>query len=199
MNTNLIIGGIVFVIIIVVVIVVLLVTGVIGTSDITTTTTTTTTTSKPVGGTPGTTTTRKPDDTTTTTTTTNKPAPMYTRIEPGTFEPGTEFLSPDKSTMFAFQGDMNLVLYKDGKALWASGTDIVRGTCMDPLKIHITKPRLVLQLDGNIVMYCMDQVVWSSGTDGKGSGGYNLQLYDDGNVYWVDSSGTVLWKNGHAQ
>lgn len=198
MNTNLVIGGIVFTVIIFVVVIVLFVTGVIGTSDITTTSTT----GQVAGGGQQTTsktgdTTKPVDTTTTTTTTTTKAPPMYTRVEQDTkLTLGTEIYSPDKSTMFAFQTDRNICIYHKGDLVWAANTQTsaVCGVAMTTKGIDSIN--LILQADGNIVLYCAGYVEWSAGTDGKGSGGYNLQVYDDGNVYYVDSKGTVIWQNG---
>ncbi|KAH7653305.1 alpha-D-mannose-specific plant lectins domain-containing protein [Dioscorea alata] len=80
---------------------------------------------------------------------------------------------------FIMQADCNLVLYENGKALWASGTN-GRGTnCY-----------LILQSDGNLVIYNIkDNAVWASNTN-KGQGNYVLILQKDRNVVIY---GGALW------
>lgn len=75
------------------------------------------------------------------------------------------------------QRDGNLVLYKSGSALWASGTD--------GLDVEFC----VMQSDGNLVLYLegSGRAVWASGT--AGNPGSFLVIQDDGNL--------VIYKPNH--
>lgn len=86
--------------------------------------------------------------------------------------------------VFVMQQDGNLVLYKNGKPLWASNTD---GRAVQ---------NLIMQNDGNLVMYGYNnKPVWASGTNGK-DGAY-LILQSDGNVviYYIPPVQPV-WDTG---
>ena len=76
------------------------------------------------------------------------------------------------------QEDGNLVLYKNGGALWATGTN---GKGAD---------QLVLQQDGNLVLYNNEEPLWSTKSDGNL--GAFLQLQEDGNLV-LYKNGQVLW------
>jgi hypothetical protein len=56
---------------------------------------------------------------------------------------------------FHFQSDGNLVLYKSGRVLWATGTD-GRGEI------------LAMQADGNLVIYGGGRALWATNTDRNG-------------------------------
>ena len=80
------------------------------------------------------------------------------------------------------QGDSNLVLYQDQKALWASNTVGKGGV------------RLVMQADGNLVLYTQAGTpVWNSKTEGHS--GSHLSIQADGNVVVYDGS-KALWATG---
>ena len=104
--------------------------------------------------------------------------------------PGQSIVSSDGRSRFIYQDDGNLVLYRDGAALWASRTD-GRGVGV-----------CIMQADGNLVLYTPGgKAVWASGTDG--SPGSYLIAKNDGNVviYRPDShqvwaSNTVTRKQG---
>ncbi|KAM0953374.1 putative bulb-type lectin domain-containing protein [Dioscorea sansibarensis] len=83
------------------------------------------------------------------------------------------------SYTFIMQSDCNLVLYDNGRVLWASGTN-GRGT----------NCRVTLQNDGNLVIYTSNNnVVWASNTN-VGQGRYVLVLQKDRNVVIY---GRPLW------
>ena len=74
------------------------------------------------------------------------------------------------------QSDGNLVLYKGGSALWASGTD------------GLDVESCVMQNDGNLVLYLegSGRAVWASNTGDPGS---FLVVQDDSNL--------VIYKPNH--
>ena len=93
---------------------------------------------------------------------------------------GEELISPDGSTTLAFQGDGNLVLYKDGVAKWASHTHNQNGT------------RVVLQSDGNLVMYTdANNAIWSTGTHNLGV--HILNVKDYGVFKLENENGVDVW------
>ena len=87
---------------------------------------------------------------------------------------------------FVFQGDGNLVLYKNTSdrgriALWASGTNgkVPVGVC-------------IMQGDGNLVIYDdYRKPIWSSKT--SGSPGSQLVVQDDGNVVIYQTDRKAVW------
>jgi hypothetical protein len=95
---------------------------------------------------------------------------------------------------FTYQGDGNLVLYRNvntpsgpGVAvLWASGTNgRGRGVC-------------IMQADGNLVIYLpTGEPIWS--TDTHGHPGSWLVVQGDGNVVIYDPSGAPLWATNTVQ
>lgn len=92
--------------------------------------------------------------------------------------PGQAIVSADGRTSLAYQGDGNLVLYKDGSPLWASGT---AGSSTD---------RTLMQSDGNLVVYDAGGVPqWASGT--QGYAGAVTRAVDGDAVVCLDS--TRLW------
>ncbi len=93
--------------------------------------------------------------------------------------PGETASSCDGRFDLVMQGDGNLVLYMQGKALWASGTDGQDGYAM------------VMQGDGNLVLYSPYQkALWNTGT--QGHGGADLAIQNDGNLV-VYQNGKALW------
>lgn len=81
------------------------------------------------------------------------------------------------------QPDGNLVLYRNGTALWSSGT------------VGAASPALVLQPDGNLVLYASGgRAVWNSGTV---SGQYSaFVLQNDGNVVLYGAGNVPRWSTG---
>ena len=90
--------------------------------------------------------------------------------EGASIKPGDTVISPNKKTFLTLQTDGNLVLYKEGKALWSSQT---RGNVA------------TLQKDGNFVLYLTNGsqavAVWHSKTAGKAED-CRLAVQDDGNL-----------------
>ncbi|WP_200961597.1 patatin-like phospholipase family protein [Paenibacillus sp. Soil522] len=91
---------------------------------------------------------------------------------------------------FVFQGDGNLVLYKnyrdrDRRWLWDSATGDPVGVC-------------IMQGDGNLVVYDADGVPrWSSGT--WQHPGSRLVVQDDGNAVIYRPDGTAVWATNTVQ
>jgi hypothetical protein len=92
---------------------------------------------------------------------------------------------------FVYQGDANLVLYKNyplqpRKALWASGTaGKPVNTC-------------IMQADGNLVIYDPNgKALWSSGT--WQDPGSTVIVQDDGNVVIYRPDGTPVWATNTVQ
>jgi hypothetical protein len=84
------------------------------------------------------------------------------------------------------QQDGNLVLYKNGKAKWSTGT---RGTMC----------RLVLQLDGNLVLTCNEGVKWSTSTSKYlFQGPFRFNVQTDGNLALYTAKGAVIWTSNTA-
>ncbi|PZE29905.1 hypothetical protein [Curtobacterium sp. MCBD17_028] len=80
---------------------------------------------------------------------------------------------------FVLQTDGNVVVYKDGKAVWSTRTSGRGGA------------KLTLQSDGNLVLYTKAaKALWSSKTSRFGGSGMKLTQQSDGNL--------VLYKNGKA-
>ncbi|KAH7692357.1 alpha-D-mannose-specific plant lectins domain-containing protein [Dioscorea alata] len=95
------------------------------------------------------------------------------------------------SYSFIMQSDCNLVLYDNGNAIWASGTNGRGRSC------YVT-----MQSDGNLVIYDNNNnAVWASNTN-LGQGNYVLILQRDRNVViygsaqWATNTNTVGVSNG---
>lgn len=112
---------------------------------------------------------------------------------PATAAAGTNALYPNESltvgqhlysTNRAFdlymQGDSNLVIYYNGRAIWATNT-VGSGS----------NPRLLMQTDGNLVLYTSAGARWSSVTWGTSPG--LLLMQDDGNLVVYNSAGRPTW------
>lgn len=81
------------------------------------------------------------------------------------------------------QSDGNLVLYKNGPAVWASNTAGNPGAW------------LAMQSDGNLVIYsAAGPALWYTRTDGNS--GSHMRLEADGNLVVYAPSGSVLWSSG---
>lgn len=92
---------------------------------------------------------------------------------------GEELISPNGRFRLAMQKDGNLVIYKAGKATWASGTGGKGATSLD------------MQRDGNLVIYKNSKAMWSSKTNGKG--GIRVDMQDDGNLVIFKDDGDSVW------
>lgn len=82
--------------------------------------------------------------------------------------------------------DGNLVLYWEGRALWASGTAEHPGAVLD------------MQADGNLVIYHGQRAIWTSGTDRGGNGRYYLSVQDNGNAVIRSPAAKSIWATGTA-
>ena len=93
---------------------------------------------------------------------------------------GEERDSPGKQYRLVMQGDGNLVLYTQGRALWSSRTAGHAGA------------RAVMQGDGNLVVYQGPTPLWSSRT--AGHPGALLVVQKDANVViYASQGGRALW------
>jgi len=97
-----------------------------------------------------------------------------------------ELRSGNNRFALIYQGDGNLVLYRDdGRPLWASQT---AGTAVG---------QAVMQDDGNFVIYdAYGNGMWHTGT--SGNPGAVLHLQDDGNLVVYAASGAPIWASGPA-
>ena len=77
------------------------------------------------------------------------------------------------------QRDGNLVLYRNGQPLWATGSEGQGAT------------KFLMQQDGNVVLYQGNKPLFATDTDGN-SGAY-LRLQSDGNLVVYSRSGQPLW------
>ncbi|WP_158562892.1 SMI1/KNR4 family protein [Marinitenerispora sediminis] len=96
--------------------------------------------------------------------------------------------SPSGAYRFVHQDDGNLVLYsdRDGRALWATGTD---GCSVGVLALYV---------DGNLVLSdAHGHPLWRSGTAGRP--GARLVVGDDGDVVLYGADGARLWATGTKQ
>ncbi|MBW4638534.1 MAG: hypothetical protein KME05_09910 [Gloeocapsa sp. UFS-A4-WI-NPMV-4B04] len=96
--------------------------------------------------------------------------------------PGQSITSTSGQYTFVYQGDGNLVLYRnsDGRPLWGSNT---WGT---------TPGKCVMQGDGNLVIYDQNNnPVW--GSDTWQHPGSRLVVQSDGNVVMYDPNDTPVW------
>ncbi|GAA0726080.1 hypothetical protein GCM10009430_32670 [Aquimarina litoralis] len=88
--------------------------------------------------------------------------------------------SRDGRNYLKMQNDGNVVMYRDGKAVWSTRTN------------KTTSNRLVMQRDGNLVLYNINnRPTWASGTNGYPNS--RLALLNNGDMVIISSSGTVIW------
>ena len=110
-------------------------------------------------------------------------------MQPGeVLSPGQSIRSANGQYTFVYQGDGNLVLYRnrDGRPLWASNT------AGRPTGVGI------MQGDGNLVIYDPDvNPIWSSDT--WQHPGSRLVVQDDGNVVIYRPDGTPVWATNTVQ
>jgi hypothetical protein len=90
-----------------------------------------------------------------------------------------DWTSGNGRTVLRLQEDRNLVLYKDGRAVWEAPNALGRGD------------RAPMQDDGNFVLYDEDdEPVWASATSGN-PGAY-LAIQDDGNMVVYGDHGSLF-------
>ena len=104
------------------------------------------------------------------------PEPASSLLPGERLHAGDGLRSPNGEYRLIMQGDGNLVLRREGKALWASNTAGHSGA------------DVVMQGDGNLVIYESGKALWNSST-ADFPGAY-LALQDDGNA--------VIYHEGHA-
>lgn len=108
-----------------------------------------------------------------------------------TLPPDQPIHSANGRYTFVFQGDGNLVLYKNypnhpRKPLWASGTNGRSAVVC------------IMQDDGNLVIYDPDaNALWASGTNGHASS--HLVVQDDGNVVIYQPNNAAVWATNTVQ
>ncbi|OJW76691.1 MAG: hypothetical protein BGO59_20845 [Spirosoma sp. 48-14] len=92
---------------------------------------------------------------------------------------GASAVATNKKYWLTMQDDGNLVLYKQGKAIWATGTN------GKPVK------ECIFQDDGNFVLYDVnDNPVWASNTERRGN---HMVLQNDGNLVIYDVVRKPIW------
>lgn len=111
------------------------------------------------------------------------PTSRKDNLQPGeALNPGQSIVSANGQYTFLYQGDGNLVLYRNsnGKTLWSSNTwGKTSGSC-------------VMQGDGNFVIYDQgNNPVWSSNT--WQHPGSRLVVQNDGNVVMYSPDGAAVW------
>ena len=112
---------------------------------------------------------------------------MADRLNPGDeLREGQSITSRNGGYSLLQQDDGNLVLYRsrDGRALWASGTN--------GMAVRTT----IMQRDGNLVIYGFPQALWASGTDGHPNSVCFMQ--DDGNLV-IYEPWQYVWDTGTNQ
>jgi len=93
-------------------------------------------------------------------------------------------LSSDLQSTLNLQTDGNLVLYRNFKPVWQSGTNGSKAN------------RLTMQGDGNLVLYDEDNTpLWHTGTYSQPNS--RLSLQTDGNLVLYNSSNTPTWHIGN--
>jgi hypothetical protein len=110
---------------------------------------------------------------------------MSNKLNPGNSLGVNESITSDDGRFtLIMQGDGNLVLYynKDGRALWATGTD------------GHTISQAIMQGDGNFVLYGPEGAIWNAGT--YGNPGAWLIVQNDGNVVVYNIDSHPLWNTG---
>jgi hypothetical protein len=99
---------------------------------------------------------------------------------------GSWLASSNGHFRLAMQPDGNLVLYWEGRPLWASNTAKHPGAV------------LAMQPDGNLVVYEGSRPIWSSGTGRGGNALYHLSLQDNGNVAIYSPAQKPIWATNTA-
>ena len=99
-------------------------------------------------------------------------------VSGATLASGQTLFAPGGLYTLTMQGDGNLVEYKSGAPVWASGTNVAGS-------------HAVMQSDGNLVVYNpSNAALWDTGT--SGSYGAYLVLGDDGTLA-IDLAGQSVW------
>lgn len=98
---------------------------------------------------------------------------------------GDYLLSGDGRFKLVMQGDGNMVIYKQGRPIWASNT----------MGVDCAPYKLAMQSDGNYVIYGKNRPIWASNTNGKGIGPYILVMQNDGNLVVYDQNSPIWATN----
>jgi hypothetical protein len=98
-----------------------------------------------------------------------------------------EFIcSKDGSRYLIMQPDGNVVVYKNGNAVWSSRTD--------GHQAHKHPFRLTMQDDGNLVLYNRENhPFWASNTKDKGAEGFYRLIIEENKYGIFDKNGTKIW------
>ena len=108
------------------------------------------------------------------------PAPVSTLTSGGHLDPGQYIASQDLRHQLVMQTDGNLVLYSEGRPIWATYT------------IGSPNSRLVMQTDGNLVLYAQDgHPIWANMRAGRGPSFLTLQ--DDKNLVTYSTTNGPTW------
>ncbi|AWV35185.1 lectin [Paenibacillus odorifer] len=111
------------------------------------------------------------------------------RLLPGQkLDKGQSIQSSNGLYTLILQQDGNLVIYSQGKAIWASNT---AGRAVS---------QAIMQTDGNFVIYGYPNAVWATGTNGWNNA--YIVMQDDGNlvVYgfkaaWASGTNRVTYRS----
>lgn len=93
--------------------------------------------------------------------------------------PNQALISSNGKYTLVMQSDGNLVIYRQGTAIWASDT------------YRSGANRAFMQDDGNFVVYEYSSPKWASQT--PGSGGVKLVMQNDGNLVIYKSNNAPVW------
>jgi hypothetical protein len=100
----------------------------------------------------------------------------------GVLRPGDYLISTTGNSILTLQADGNLVLYRNGVAVWYSGTNGRPATGAE------------MQSDGNLVITFVYGDKWSTSTAGSPSS--TLKLQSDGNLVIYNVDNRAIWNSG---
>ena len=109
--------------------------------------------------------------------------PARSKLIPGaSLLAGQSLNSVNGTYKLTYQTDGNLVVYKDGTALWASNTS------------GKAPGRVCMQIDGNLVMYGQDgSPQWATATNSAANAYGELVMQTDGNLVIYNPNGAAVW------
>lgn len=94
----------------------------------------------------------------------------------------TRIISSNGKFELFLQNDGNLVLYKQGRAIWA----------LNRYRPYGVVRKAVMQTDGNFVLYEGSKVIWATNTYRSNRDAY-LVLQNDGNLVMYRKTGGAIW------